>query len=97
MNETITAPPHNNVHTVRRGIIFTVLVIVLIIGILMLGAAQFLNNTPTPVQQYDNAAAQGATKSTGAPTKNTHGQSDRTVPSSSGSNANSMLNNRIQN
>ncbi|GEM_PF-3689738 len=92
MPDPATNQPPEYTHKVRYVIILVVLFALIISVIVIRGVSRSVDNTTAPTQKTNNVASPDATKATGAPTTDTNTPSDRTRPSPSGGDANTLLN-----
>jgi len=90
MTESTYAGQSYNPHSFRKGIVLTLLLVLLFLIVFGVGVSQLLHNG-VPTRASDNEANQGTTQNTNAPTKDTGTPRDRSQPSPSGGEANTLL------
>jgi hypothetical protein len=73
-------------------IIVVALLALLVLLVVSRGISTTIDHSGTPKSETTNSANEGGTGATGAPTTDTNTPTDRTVPSTSGGNANTLLN-----
>jgi hypothetical protein len=84
--------PVSRSQSIRYGLLFALLLAALLTVLLIRVVNHATSGSATQTQQHTNSASDDSTKSTDAPTKDTNTPADRTVPSTSGGNANTILN-----
>jgi hypothetical protein len=89
MDQTDTVRPQ---HTLRKGVVLALILIFLFLGLMALGISRMLPADTNTVKDHNNATNKGTTQQTDAPAKDTNTPADRTQPSTSGGEANTILN-----